>query len=278
MTRMKSIKLASLGLVSLCVVALGTATVQAANPEAKTNRIVKFVEDTTSIDPEKPEVVDPKNPEGPAEVVDPTDEGSGGNGSKAFNINWVSDFKFGEIKIAGSTMKGFAQPSTLNFESGKKSVGLANFLQVTDNTGTNAGWNVKVQGSEFFELNDAGVETATTLQGAKLTLSGGHVIGSADNTSLAPASSLAVDKSIISAQAVNVFSAATGKGQGTWSLAWGAKSATDPVLKGITVAGETATGKAEAGVELSVPVTAQPKAGKNYRSTLNWVLATTPEV
>lgn len=285
MKKINTTKLLSLGLVSLCALTIGAPSVLAENPTANTKSDVKFIEDTSTIDPEKPEVVDPTDPEKEPGVVDPGGEGTGGNGTKAFNINWVSNFKFGEIKIAGKSMTAYAQPTTLNWATetggtltptGDKTAGLANFLQVTDNTGSNAGWNVKVSGTPFYELNDAGQEITTSqLAGAQINLTEPQVVGLLDSASLAPTTSVTADKDILTGTNT-VLQAAAGKGQGTWSLTWGAQ-ADKTTLKGITVASDdTTTGAATSGVKLTVPVTAQPKANKSYRSNLVWVLSTAP--
>ncbi|MGX7264843.1 WxL domain-containing protein [Enterococcus crotali] len=281
----KTTKLLSLGLISLCALSLGSPTVLAADPEANTKADVKFTEDTGTVDPEKPEVTDPTDPDKEPGIVDPGGEGGGGNGTKSFNINWVSNFKFGEIKIAGSTMSAYAQPTTLNWAkeengdlvpTGEKTVGLANFLQVTDNTGKNAGWTVNVTGTPFYELDASGKEIqANELAGAAITLEDPQIVGLAESADLAPISTLSPSKDILDGGANKVFEAASQKGQGTWSLTWGAD--TDKTsLKGITVAGNTTTGKATSGVKLTVPVTAKPKAEKSYRSSLEWVLTTAP--
>ncbi|MEI5989739.1 hypothetical protein A5881_001232 [Enterococcus termitis] len=281
----KTTKLLSLGLISLCALSLGSPTVLAADPEANTKADVKFTEDTGTVDPEKPEVTDPTDPDKEPGIVDPGGEGGGGNGTKSFNINWVSNFKFGEIKIAGSTMSAYAQPTTLNWAkeednklvpTGEKTVGLANFLQVTDNTGKNAGWTVNVTGTPFYELDASGKEIqANELAGAAITLEDPQIVGLAESAALAPISTLSPSKDILDGGANKVFEAASQKGQGTWSLTWGAD--TDKTsLKGITVAGNTTTGKATSGVKLTVPVTAKPKAEKSYRSSLEWVLTTAP--
>lgn len=270
---MKSIKLMSLGLVTFSAVALGAPLAQAADPVASTNADVKFVEDDTPIDPAKPEVVDPTKPTEPGKEVDPGGEGNGGNGTKSFNINWVSNFKFGEIKIGSTTMSAFAAPTTLNWKDGSQATeGLANFLQVTDNRGTNAGWNVAVSGTPFYELDETNAPTATELNGASITLNEAQIVGNTSTpeaANLAPVSVLSSGTDILGTNApYTVLNADAGKGQGTWSLTWGADT------DGTTL--KQTDGKATAGVQLSVPVTAQPKANKNYRSTLTWTLQTAP--
>lgn len=280
---MKTKKLISLGLVSVCALTLGAPSALAVTANTKSD--VRFTQDNENVDPNKPEVVDPTKPEEKPGLVAPGEEGKGGDGKRAYNINWVSNLKFGEIKIAGSTMTAYAQPTTLNWAeenagtlvpTGDKTVGLANFLQVTDNTGNNAGWDVTVKGSQFTELDGAGniKVGGHQLDGAKLTLNEPQIVGVAANAALAP-TALNAGTDILTSSSVPVLSAAKTKGQGTWSLTWGAE-ADKTTLKGITIAGQTATGKATAGVKLEVPVTAQPKADTSYRSELEWVLTTAP--
>lgn len=264
---MKSIKLMSLGLVMFSTVTLGASFAQAADPVANTDADVKFVEDKDTVDPTKPEVVDPTKPTEPGKEVDPGEEGSGGNGTKSFNINWVSNFKFGEIKIGSTTMTAFSAPTTLTWKDGSTpTTDLANFLQVTDNRGTNAGWNVSVKGDSFKELDETNTPTATELKGASITLNEAQIVGDTSTTDAAALAPTALSTGVDilgTGSSYTVLNAAAGKGQGTWAVTWGADT-------------DKTTLKDNAGVELSVPVTAQPKADKNYRSTLTWTLAATP--
>ncbi|MHC5228240.1 WxL domain-containing protein [Enterococcus sp. LJL99] len=270
---MKSMKLMSLGLITFAAITLGTPLAQAADDSvASTNADVKFVEDNEGVDPTSPEVVDPNKPTEPGKPVEPGGEGNGGSGKKSFHINWVSHFKFGEIKIGGSTMKAFAGATSLPWNTTPETApttGLANLLQVTDTRGNNAGWDVLVTGTPFYELDEASVATETELTGAAITLNDAQVIGDPTNAPLAPvAMSTGVD--ILGTNApYTVLSAAKGTGQGTWTINWGAEQ-DGTALK-------LDAGKASAGVELSVPVKATPKANKNYRSTLTWTLQTAPE-
>lgn len=266
---MKSIKLMSLGLVMFSAVTLGAPFAQAADPAASTDADVKFVEDKDPVNPETPEVVDPTKPTEPGKEVEPGDNGNGGNGTKSFNINWVSNFKFGEIKIGSSTMTAFSAPTTLTWKDGTTpTTGLANFLQVTDNRGTNAGWNVAVAGTPFYELDGEGekISPEVTLNGASVTLNEAQIIGDTTTTEAAALAPTALSTGVDilgTGSPYTVLNAEAGKGQGTWAVSWGADT-------------DKTTLKENAGVQLSVPVTAQPKADKSYRSTLTWTLAATP--
>lgn len=276
---MKTMKLASLGLIALTVIGLNAQTTLAAT--ANTKGIVTFSEpeDEENQNPDKPNVVDPNTPDEPEKPVFPgtdPEEGSGGNGKSSFNINWVSNFRFGNIKL-GSNMSAFAAPTTLNWAedngsgtlvpTGEKTENLAPFLQVTDLRGTNAGWNVTVTGSEFFQLDEEGEPIDTkVLAGATVTLNQPSIVGLEANLPLAPTAVNATgDKTtgnIVGSSSLVVLNATANKGQGTWSLMWGAGD------DGVTDEGN--------GVELNVPLTALPEADKTYQAEFIWTLNDTP--
>lgn len=268
--------------ISLTAVVLGAITIgkvaYADDPKADSEADVNFSLDDTPANPKNPEVVDPTDPDGPDKEVDPKDNGSGGDGTKAFNINWISNFHFGDIKIKGTAMSAYAQPTTLTWTTPATGTtpteNLAPFLQVTDNRGKNTGWNVSVTGTEFVEQNTTQGVTPATLNGASIYLTDGNVIGSSEMSAFTPtivAFGANNNMDILSnvGSSNTVFSAETGKGQGTWSLAWGGKTATPALL-------QTESDVPSAGVKISVPVSALPKDGTAYKSTLTWTLADAP--
>lgn len=276
---MKKIQLISLSTLLFGFVVLGTVA-YADDPKATSEADVTFSLDDSPADPTKPEVVDPTNPDDPEQEVDPEDNGSGGDGTKAFNINWISNFHFGDIKIKGTTMSAYAQPTTLTWSTPAggstptPTEGLAPFLQVTDNRGKGSGWNVSVTGTQFVEQNVAQGATAATLTGASIYLTDGNVVGSSEMTAYAPTivtfgtnNNMDILSNVGSSN--TVFSADKGKGQGTWSLAWGGTSTEPAVL-------QNTSNIPSAGVRISVPVSAFPKDGATYKSTLTWTLADTP--
>lgn len=293
-------KLMSFGLVSLSVLTLGAPLTQAATGNngsdpitAKTEADVKFEADEGPVDPEKPVVVPPTEPGTGGGEIDPEgSDGSTGNGTKAFNINWISNFRFGTLKIGSAEMTKFAAPTKLAYRevigelkdpnkpenndsnsedynpyikepvAAKTLEGLANFIQVTDNRGkTENGYKVTVNATEFTGAKGA-------LTGAQLFLTGGHLIGATESEALAPTAGLQPGTDLIVGQDLTVLSAAPGKGVGTWSLAWGG-TADNPALLD-----ENPT----TGVKLVVPVSAAPAADASYKSDLTWTLISAPEI
>lgn len=277
-------KLVSFGLVSMTVLTLGAPFVHAANVEGHSNADVKFTQNTDPLNPTTPEVVDPTDPTGPEKPVVPgtdPEEGQGGFGTQSFGINFVSNFKFGEIKIASTQMSQFAAPTTLNFakvdaegntvldEDGQpelsgESQEVANFIQVRDARGTNAGWNITVAGTEFKEYDGSDyVEDGDTLPGAQILLNDPVVIGAGEQ---APTGVPATVVDVLGETGSKmVLNAQETEGAGTWGVYWGATSAANPALA------------ANKGVQLIVPVNANPQQDKTYRSDLTWTLNDTPE-
>lgn len=253
------------------------ASTAIADSIADSKATVDFGVDTTPVDPTNPEVVDPTNPDQPAVPVNPgtnPKEGTGGSGTKSFHINWISNFKFGTIDIASSGMQAWAQPTTLTWKSEAEggngaipTTNLAPFLQITDNRGTGAGWNISVSGTEFYELTSEGVPTANTLKGASIYLDKPQIVGvDSVSNSIRPVAlnaSGTTDILATGAQGVPIFSAEANKGQGTWSVTWGA-------------AADKTTYQADKGVRLSVPSTSTPKVNTKYVSDLTWTLVDVP--
>lgn len=293
-------KLVSLGLVSLTVLALGAPLAKAAtgnNSEdpitANTEADVSFASDDDPTDPDNPPVINPDNPGQEPRPVDPENsDGDSGDGTKSFNINWVSNFRFGTLKIGSNEMVKYAAPTYLTYREvegvlkdpakpfnddkddpeynpyikqpfpAETLEGLANFIQVTDNRGkTENGYKVTVNATEFD--GEKG-----TLAGAQLFLTGGQLISEPGAEGLAPATPLLEATDLIVGEDLEVLTAEAGKGIGTWTLAWGGSSDTPALLD------ENPT----TGVKLVVPVSAAPEADATYKSELTWTLISAPEI
>ena len=273
---MKYIKLVTASILGTGIL-LASSTTVVADSIADSKATVNFAVDNTPVDPSNPEVVDPTNPDQPGVPVNPgpnPGEGSGGSGTKSFHINWISNFKFGTINLASSGMEAWAQPTTLTWKAkaeggngASPTSNLAPFLQVTDNRGTGTGWNVSVSGTEFVALDEEGDPTTTTLKGAKIFLNGAQIVGvESSSSSIAPVALNAggsTDLLDTGAQGIPVFSAEANKGQGTWSVTWGAMA-------------DKTTYQTNQGVKLTVPSTSTPKVNTKYQAELTWTLVDAP--
>ncbi|MGX7244376.1 WxL domain-containing protein [Enterococcus quebecensis] len=174
--------------------------------------------------------VDPGEPEEP---IGP------GTGTGDFTINAVSDFAFGQIKIG--------EVGTATVATDKK-LG----IEVADNRGTGAGWNVQVAMTNFSSTIDG--NTDTIVKGWKLEIPKGTVTSKAGDLANAPETSAVTLDTAGTAQ--NVFSAAKDKGLGRY---------TNVFMDDKTAAAD--------GVRLTIPSYA--KVGK-YKADLTWTLANAP--
>lgn len=268
-------KLYSVATLGVMMVSVGLVQVEAKETiSAETKGEVTFKRD----DETGPIIVDPTDPENP-NVIDPEGGGgSAGNGTKSFNINWVSEFKFGDMLITGQKISQYADSATLNFIGANDTdeqiipkTNLPNFIQVTDNRGTNTGWKVTASASEFrqYDAENQPLDDKS-LKGAQLLLTNPQIFSQGSDEELSPtANANSIDLLENKGTPVSIMTAAEKKGQGTWSLAW------SPNSKGEHFEFVYNEG-VDKGVQLVVPVTALPEADKTYTSEIEWILSDTP--
>lgn len=253
---MKITKLAATSL--LATVILGAAPVIANADDGATYATkgqVAFVP-STSTDPTSP--VNPTDPDVPVAPVDPTDPtapitpGTPG----PLSIDYISNFDFGtqEITTATKTYKAAAQTFT---DTTTPAAPL--YAQVTDNRGTDAGWNLSANATKF----TAGTNELT---GAQISLTDSAAVKSNSNNAAAPTVN---DVTLTPGAAVTVASAATGNGAGTWVDSFGTK---DSIATATDSKGDRTV---DNGVSLEVPNGGNAKAQK-YTATIDWTLADTP--
>ncbi|HAT53866.1 MAG TPA: hypothetical protein DCW31_01220 [Lactobacillus sp.] len=175
--------------------------------------------------------VDPTNPTGPT-VTDPDNPGTGATG--ALRLNYVSNrIDFGRQPIQSDTTKRIGTDAS-NTISGYQSA------QVADERGTNAGWALKVSGTELTSGSDK-------LEGATLKLPKGDVVTASGVSNGAVASEVtnALDTG------GTLLSATAGNGGGLTVDRW------LPGAAELTIIGGTAE-------------------VKDYSGTLTWTLQDTP--
>ncbi|EOO65452.1 MULTISPECIES: WxL domain-containing protein [Bacillus cereus group] len=246
---MKLTKLALVGAVSFSAFAGGT---QAFAEEAASMRSVTdviFTENegiTGPVDPTNPdEVVEPiEDPENPDDTHEP-----GTNGP--LSIDYVSNFHFGKQSISGHDKVYYAELENVKTEKGQEKK-VPNYVQVTDNRGTNAGWKLTVKQDEQFATADG-----KKLDGAEIKLMN-SVVNSATDKKYAPTAKPVTLNPDGSAQ--DVTSAQQGQGMGTWTTAYGQDIE-----------------QAKNSVSLSVPGTTEKVKDAKYKTTLTWTLEDTPK-
>ena len=106
--------------------------------EYRSNGLVEFI---PNVDPTEP--VDPENPdpEKPVKPIDPTDpEGPNPGTQGPLSIDYASSFDFGKNRISNKDQVYFAKSTAIS----RKSKETPNFVQISDNRGTNSGWSLTV--------------------------------------------------------------------------------------------------------------------------------------
>lgn len=210
---------------------------------------IELVKNDGTTDPGITDPTDPGHTVDPTDPTNPTDPGTGG----PLSIDYVSNFNFGSQKMSGNNETYDSQLVTVKDASGADK-DLANFLQVSDNRGTVAGWKLTVQQAKAFTSET----TKSELDGTTITLSNPEATN-ADNNATKPEPSILTDSVDISATSGDkvVMQAKDGEGSGTWSESFG-NATTDAA-------------KAKASVKLAIPGDSK-KVAEKYTSDITWTL------
>ncbi|MDR3189591.1 MAG: WxL domain-containing protein [Lactobacillaceae bacterium] len=203
---------------------------------------------TPSTDPTNP--VDPTNPDDPIKPVDPdgTDPEPGTAGP--LSIDFASSLDFGAQSITSVDKTYYAAAQKAVAADGS-TVDKPNYVQVTDNTGTDQGWGLTV--TQQAQLADA---KGNTLKGAAINFANGEAVTGTNTDAGTPTATASY--SLVPGTASNVTSAAINQGEGTW----------------VTRYGSDATSAANS-ITLSVPGVSTKRAAA-YTSTLQWTLTQNP--
>ncbi|MGE7948831.1 WxL domain-containing protein [Lysinibacillus sp. NPDC093688] len=200
---------------------------------------------TKPVDPTDPGKIDPVEPVDPTEPDGKPKPGTPG----PLSIDYASGLDFGEQKITSTNQVYKAKAQ--KFGKREKPEG-PNYVQVTDNRGTETGWSLQVKQNGQFKS-----ESGKELEGAEITFKNAWV-----NTASASKKPSIFKESFTlktdgTGVAENIMSAKAGEGAGTYVLAFG----------------DDATGGES--IELSVPGKTTKYAEK-YSTSLTWTLTDTP--
>lgn len=225
---------------------LAPKTAQALGGEYTSNGVINYIPNP---DPTNP--VDPLEPEKPVTPVDPTNpDGKPNPGTNGpLSIDFASSLVFGEQKITSTTETYYAQAQGYIDKDNAQKEG-PNFVQVSDNRGTESGWTLKVkQNNQFKTASDK------LLTGAKITMSNGNVVTASASEKPTGINSFVLDPS---GSESLVMSAKAGQGAGTYLMDWGNSLET-----------------AKKSIALEVPG-ATTKYADSYKTTFTWVLTDVP--
>lgn len=250
---MKYLKASSIT-AALLLFTTGTTTALAADGgDYKSNGVVEFVsspEPTNPVDPTNP---DPNNSVRPVDPTNPNGPNPGTAGP--LSIDFASSLDFGKNKITNKDETYFANPQKL--DDGRN---VPNYVQISDQRGTNAGWTLTVK-QEGQLSNDATMNKVLT--GAQIKLVSGKAVSNAEGMAEPTTADIALDPS---GAASKVMAAKAGAGAGTWVDRFG-------TVETVDVNGESL--EKNKAVTLTVPGKT-PKDAVKYKTELTWTLSDIP--
>ncbi|AQY50292.1 cell surface protein [Listeria weihenstephanensis FSL R9-0317] len=240
---MKLTKFAIVGMVAVATIAgTGTKAFAADGGTLGSKSDVTFTPNTSITTP-----VDPTNPGNPDPVV-PVDPDHPAGTAGPLSIDYISNIHFGEQEISGNNEVYKAQLDQIKVGASETIKDIPNYIQITDNRGSNAGWHLTVKQDGQF------VNGGSELTGAVLSFENPSLASAAESD--APtAGDFTLDPAGTSS---DVMSADEEQGMGTW----------------VEMFGADATEGAES-IKLSVPGKTAKTPGK-YEATLTWELTDTP--
>ncbi|MGX7418182.1 WxL domain-containing protein [Carnobacterium gallinarum] len=243
-------KVTLIGLVAFSALALENIS-QAVT--LKSSGDITYLENTT-----EPELVDPEKP-GIGENIKPVEPNPGTPGP--LSIDYVSNFHFNQQMISGNDATYYSTLTDITDADGSSNPRkVPNYIQVTDNRGSNAGWSLAVK--QEGQLTSS--STKSVLEGAKIQIS--NLASDSKNKesdgSNVPSLATSVtgnNYTLVPGTSVGLVNAATGQGVGSWT----------------TLFGSNMDHSADTSVSLFVPgKTAKVKEA--YKATISWIISADP--
>ncbi|EOH97512.1 WxL domain-containing protein [Enterococcus pallens] len=259
---MKNIKLLSIvALSAIALTTVSTTAFAADSSEYHSHGVVEFVPNDGQTDPVDPENPDPENPVNPVDPTNPDQKPEPGTNGP-LSIDYASSFDFGLNKISNKDQTYYARAQ----HYGNGHADTENYVQVSDNRGTNAGWTLTVK--------QDGQLTATTttlnkvLDGSQITVKKPTVTSNAKGVTPPEAKEITLNPD---GSESLVMSAKADSGAGTWEDYWGKVESVKEKDKD----GKEQDVNVTKDVSLSVPG-ATPKDAVKYQTTLTWMLTDVP--
>lgn len=228
---------------------------------------VQFMPSTTPTAP-----VDPMNPDPDNPILPSNPDGSKPDSGTAgpLSLDFASSLDFGIQQITSSTVDYNASAQQYTDKDGKNETSGPDFVQLTDNRGSFAGWTLSVkQNGQFASAN------GTELEGAAVTFSDAkHVAANGTTDGISTTANFTLDPTAGAIPVMSGATATTGTNgtSGTHLLRFG--DATN--LSTTDVNGDgSSRGTTDTAIKLNVPGRSAKLATK-YTTTFNWILADSP--
>ncbi|MEI5994478.1 WxL domain-containing protein [Candidatus Enterococcus mansonii] len=218
-----------------------------------------------------------RDPEHPETILNP---GDSPKTSGDLRIDFVPQFNFGSNKISDKDEKYYGNAQLFHDKTGAR----GNFIQISDYRGTGSGWILQVRQETQFR-NDT--TTNKELNGAVISLDQSWA-----NSTRSEMEAPIVSKDVIRinniGETYNLAEASQGKGQGTWSINFGASIENDKGRKDTLSPKMDTHGKPmldpafenkpiyqNEALTLSIPG-ATKKDPVNYQTVITWILSELP--
>ncbi|WP_207695132.1 hypothetical protein DOK67_0002532 [Enterococcus sp. DIV0212c] len=256
----KNNTLATTGLVTFAALLLGTPAAfaetitegEATPPMTIQNKPLSEAEISFSQDATKP-----TTPVGPGgeDIIGKKPEETGMVGP--LTIDYITKINFGNQKVNGNTTTYHAKLAQITLANDKSVKDVPNYVQITDNRGSNAGWNLQVKQNHQFQAKDENGKVTSELKGASLAFNNPVLKSSEKGADLAPNG---LGHTFVPGEAaVSIVDANVGKGMGTW----------------VYSLGDTNEQGAKS-VSLTVPGDIAKQSGVAYKTELEWTLIDAP--
>ncbi|MDZ5606391.1 WxL domain-containing protein [Bacillus pseudomycoides] len=223
----------------------------------ESNGVVEFIPNTDPTDPVDPNNPDPEVPVNPVDPTDPEGPNPGTNGP--LSIDYASSLDFGINKISNKDMTYYAKAQELSSDEGSTYV--PNYVQISDNRGTNAGWTLTVK-QEGQLSNDTTQNKELT--GSQIQFVDPTVASHTEVKPPTPADVITLDPN--GAESL-VMSAKQSAGAGLWVDRWG-------TVEEMTGDQGEKVQKTKA-ISLTIPGKT-PKDAVKYSTKLTWNLSDVP--
>lgn len=186
-------------------------------------------------------------------------------------IDYVSDFHFNIEKMSGNNVTYYAKTATVfetqaDADANTNPVTVPNYVQVTDDRGTNAGWTLKVKQTKDFATSTAvaGANDGSTLKGTTLKIKNINAFKRASNLGELPTTFATGNQVALSTGDADQIFASAKENEGTGSIA---------LLAGNV---KTATPTADKSISLDVPGNIKKQKDVQYKAELTWTLEDVP--
>ncbi|MDA9471377.1 WxL domain-containing protein [Enterococcus sp. 5H] len=203
------------------------------------------------------EIEKPVNPVNPTKPVKPVPEIDGEENPHPpstkgpLSINYVSNLRFGSQKAQGNDAVYQVKPDQV-MDDEENVIEVPNYIQITDNRGTNVGWRLTVKQNGAFKNG------SNDLAGTELVFTNPVLSAKSGKTETAPIAASTFTLTADGQEAL-VMNAEADHGMGTW----------------VDRFGETSN-QSKSSIQLKIPGDSKKVAGL-YKTSLVWTLSDSPQ-